>query len=123
MNTLSIRVRYRPIRIGFCVQKGNMDELRSALQLTHAFWGDRFNPVIPVGTSEEDRRLAKSLVEMFQVGALYPLSAAESLQALAKEFPYHLARLPARAFHGWNERRNSRLPPDSQDIRGAYQRQ
>ena len=47
-----------------------MDELRSALQLTHAFWGGRFNPVIPVGTSEEDRRLAKSLVAMFQVDAL-----------------------------------------------------
>ena len=127
MNTLSIRVRYRPLRIGFCVQKGNMDEPRRALQLTHAFWGDRFNPVIPVGTSEEDRRLAKSLVEMFQVDALYPLSAAESLQTFAKESPYHLPRVPARAFHGWNERQNSRIPrhspPDSQDIRGAYQRQ
>jgi hypothetical protein len=88
MNTLSIRVRYRPIRIGFCVQKGNIDELRRALQLTHAFWGGRFNPVIPVGTSEEDRRLAKSLVEVFQVDVLYPLSAAESLQAFAKEFPH-----------------------------------
>src|SRR5712692_6883299 len=88
MNTLSIRVRYRPIRLGFCVQKGNMDELRRALQLSHAFWGGRFNPVIPVGASEEDRRLAKSLVEAFQVDALYPSSAAEPLETFVKEFPY-----------------------------------
>jgi hypothetical protein len=84
MNTLSIRVRYRPIRLGFCVQKGNMDELRRALQLSHAFWGGRFNPVIPVGASEEDRCLAKSLVEVFQVDALYPLSTAEPLKAFVQ---------------------------------------
>jgi hypothetical protein len=44
--------------------------------------------VIPVGALEEDRRLAKSLVGVFQVDALYPLSAAEPLQAFAREFPY-----------------------------------
>src|SRR5437667_7328076 len=88
MTTLSIRVRYRPIRLGFCVQKGNMDELRRAMQLTHAFWGGRFNPVIPVGTSEEDGRLARSLVDVFHVDALYPLSTAASLQSFVKEFPY-----------------------------------
>jgi tetratricopeptide (TPR) repeat protein len=86
LNTLSVRVRYRPIRLGFCVQKGELDELRRALQLTHAFWGGRFNPVIQVGTSEADRRLAKSLVEVFQVDALYPSSTAEPLKAFVKEF-------------------------------------
>ena len=44
-------------------------------------------------------------------GCIVSLSAAESLQTLAKEFPYHLARIPARAFHGWNERQNSRFTP------------
>src|SRR6266852_1757114 len=88
MSTLSIRVRYRPIRLGFCVQKGNIDELRRAFRLTHAFWGGRFNPVIPVGSSEEDRRLTRALVAAFHVDALYPLSTAESLQAFVKEFPY-----------------------------------
>jgi hypothetical protein len=88
MNTLSIRVRYRPIRLGFCVQKGNTDELRRALQLTHAFWGGRFNPVIPVGPSEEDRRLARSLIDAFHVDALHAVGTAEPLQAFVKEYPY-----------------------------------
>ena len=97
-------MRYRPIRLGFCVQKGNMDELRRALHLTHAFWGGRFNPVIPVGTSEEDRRLAMSLVDAFHVDALYPLSNGRAPSNVCKGISIsHLARVRARPFHGRNE--------------------
>jgi hypothetical protein len=88
MSTLSIRIRYRPIRMGFCVQKGNMDDLRRALHLTHTFWGGRFNPIIPVGNTAEEAELARSLIDVFHVDALYPVANVPSIDAFIKSFPY-----------------------------------
>ena len=88
MNTLSLRVRYRPIRLGFCVERGNKDDLRKALQLAHTLWGGRFNPVIPVGTTTQDGELTTSLVDAFRVDALYPVRDAAILAAFVGSFPY-----------------------------------
>ena len=61
MSTLSLRVKYRPIRIGWCLEGGNWDQLRRALRLTHSFAGGRFNPLIPVDSPE----LAENLLDRF----------------------------------------------------------
>ena len=39
MGPINLQVRYRPIRIGWCVREGDFEELRKALRLTHTFWG------------------------------------------------------------------------------------
>ena len=88
MSTLSINVRYRPIRLGFCVQKGNLSELERALRLTHTLWGGRFNPLIPVGLTREENELPKALVEAFNVDALYPLSAAAAIENFIAGYPH-----------------------------------
>jgi ribosomal protein S27E len=88
MNTLSLRVRYRPVRLGFCVEKGNHEDLRQALRLTHTFWGGRFNPIIPVEKTDQSYLLAKSLVEVFQVDALYAVRETELVKDLIGKFPH-----------------------------------
>ncbi len=70
MNTLSVNVKYRPIRIGWCIKENNFDDYKKALRLTHTIWGGRFNPLIPVDNLD----LAKNLVELFKVDVLFPLS-------------------------------------------------
>ena len=74
MATLGLTLGYRPVRIGWCIRDGNVDDFRNALQLTHALWGGRFNPVIPVG-----RPFDKMLVRAFAVDVLIPASDVPEL--------------------------------------------
>jgi hypothetical protein len=69
MSAQTVRLRFRPLRFGWCVRQGNLEEVRRVLQITHTLWGGRYNPIIPVGCS-----LDAQLVDLYQVDALYPAS-------------------------------------------------
>ncbi|MCK4826278.1 hypothetical protein KA005_61620 [bacterium] len=84
MDTLNIRVSYRPIRIGWCIKTDNKVDLRKALRLTHTLWGGRYNPLIPI----DDPALAKKLVDLFRVDALFPISDDQKVKDFIKEYPY-----------------------------------
>jgi hypothetical protein len=77
MNTLSIRLRYRPLRLGWCVLKGDMEAFRRAARLSFTMWGGRYNRIIPV----DDLDLAGALVKLFRVDALVPLSEGATVDA------------------------------------------
>jgi hypothetical protein len=83
---IHLRVRYRPIRIGWCIQAGDIEEYRRALRLTHTLWGGRFNPLIPVG----DPDLARLLIKAFRVDCLYFISKSTEGSALDTEFAHLL---------------------------------
>jgi hypothetical protein len=80
MTNLSLSIRYRPVRIGWCVRSGNWDDLRHALRLTHIFWGGKFNPVIPVGDPS-----AMQLVRQFRVDTLFPVNASQEATEFTKQ--------------------------------------
>jgi hypothetical protein len=80
MTNLSLTVRYRPARIGWCVRDGNWEDLRSALRLTQIFWGGAFNPVIPVGAS------ANQLIKKFRVDVLFPVNKSPGAVAFAGSY-------------------------------------
>ena len=84
MSTLSLRVKYRPIRIGWCLRRGNWDQFRSALRLTHSFAGGRFNPLIPVDAPD----LAEDLLDRFRVDVLFPLEETEEIAGFIKSHDY-----------------------------------
>ena len=84
MSTLSLRVKYRPMRIGWCLENGSWDQLRRALQLTHSFAGGRFNPLIPVGSPN----LAEDLLDRFHVDVLFPLEENDEITAFVKAHDY-----------------------------------
>lgn len=61
-----IRVRYRPIRIGFCVRRGNWDDFDLALRCSYCLWGGRSNPIIII----DDFENAKQAISTFRVDCL-----------------------------------------------------
>src|ERR1019366_7356079 len=81
MATLGVSIGYRPVRIGWCIRDGNLDDFRQVLRLTHTLWGGRFNPVIPVGSSFD-----KALVRSFAVDVLIPAAQAPELLQFIKIF-------------------------------------
>jgi hypothetical protein len=60
--------------------------LDSALRLTHAFAGGRFNPIIPVNNAE----LAEDLVDQFRVDVLFPVADSEGITSFVKSHDYLL---------------------------------
>lgn len=84
MNTLSVTVRFRPIRIGWCVCAGDFAAMRKAMKLSFTMWGGCYNPIIPV----DDFATASSLVRLFRVDVLWPVSDDETVKEFIKQFPY-----------------------------------
>ncbi|MBI4208348.1 MAG: hypothetical protein HY538_01400 [Deltaproteobacteria bacterium] len=90
-NTLSIRIKYRPIKIGWCVHEGNFQGLDEAMRLSHTLWGGRHNPIIPIN----DPNYARKLINTFRVDALYPVSSDPEMEKFIGQFPH----LPWPLFH------------------------
>jgi hypothetical protein len=94
LGSVSLRVRYRPVRIGWCVEDGDLEGFEKAVRLTHVFWGGRFNPVIPCG----NRELARALVAAFNVDLLHDASGSAAVGKIIDEFPYLRMPLPRKLF-------------------------
>jgi hypothetical protein len=84
MGPIHMQVRYRPIRIGWCVKNNDLEEIRKALRFTHTFWGGRFNPIIPL----DDPALARLLIRTFRVDCLYCISESAECSAIKNEFKH-----------------------------------
>ena len=86
MATDSVRIRYRPLRLGWCVRDGNWDDLRSALRCAHAFWGGASGPVLTIGAGENDQ--AARLVRLYEMDAFFPVGDDPQLKAFVDRFPH-----------------------------------
>lgn len=75
-----MRVRYRPLRVGWCIAPGDREALRTAFRLTHTLWGGRYNPVIVADDVVAATRLART----FSVDFLHGLSDDSSVTALVE---------------------------------------
>jgi hypothetical protein len=80
MSTLVYKTRWRPLRVGWCVQKGDVDSLVKAFRVTHCLWGGRFNPIIVV----DDEATARHRIDLFRVDVLWPVGQDEKSTAFAK---------------------------------------
>ena len=77
MATTSFSIRYRPVRIGFLVEDGRIDDLVMAAGLNTLLWGGIYNPVIPI--SCERLEFAEQLLDLFSVDVLYTVSENEAV--------------------------------------------
>jgi hypothetical protein len=91
MGPVSLRVSYRPLRVGWCIEADDLDHFAKAVALSHVFWGGRFNPIIPCS----NRQLAEALIRAFNTDALYNVSGTPAVDNFIKEFPY----IPWPDFH------------------------
>lgn len=84
MNTVSINLRYRPLRFGWCVKKGDFAALRHAAKLSFTMWGGCFNPIIPI----DDPSMGDALIRLFRVDALAPTSDHEDVRTFIKKYKH-----------------------------------
>lgn len=85
-STLNIRIKYRPIKIGWCVHWGNFQELDEAIRLSHTLWGGRHNPIIPIDA--DDPNYARKLINTFRLDALYPVKHDPETEKFIGQFPH-----------------------------------
>lgn len=71
MSSLTLRVNNRPLRIGFLVRDGNLQDIEYSAQINTALWGGIYNPIIPVGDNLD---FSESLVSLFRCDLLFPTS-------------------------------------------------
>lgn len=83
MNSANLRIRYRPVRLGWCVRDQNLEDLRRAIRLSHILRGGIFNPIIPIGRSE-----ASGMIRQYRVDALMSVSDDEDSKTFAKSFDF-----------------------------------
>ena len=84
MDSVNVNVQYRPIRIGWCIRKNNLEDYKKALQLSHTLWGGRYNPIIPV----DDIVLAGQLINVFKVDLLFPIANVKCILDFIEKFPH-----------------------------------
>jgi len=72
MSTTSLSIKYRPIKIGFLVREGNIEDLVKASGINTLLWGGVYNPIIPVSTTTKD--FSKQLLSLFSVDVLFAVS-------------------------------------------------
>jgi len=85
MAVCSLLIRYRPLRVGFLVQEGNIQQLLEAASLCTVIWGGVYNPIIPV---KKDCDLTDRLIRLFRVDVLYPMTDSESLMRVFKKYSW-----------------------------------
>ena len=54
MATTSLSVKYRPIKIGFLVRDGSIDDLVKAAGINTLLWGGIHNPIIPISATNKE---------------------------------------------------------------------
>jgi hypothetical protein len=81
---LNLRISYRPVRVGWCVRMGDLEDVHRVLRWTHTLWGGRYNPIIPVHATVDGAQL----VRRFRVDALFPAANDQALIGFAESFPH-----------------------------------
>lgn len=87
MSFASASIRYRPLRIGFLVREGSIEDLVKAAGINSVLWGGIFNPLIPIRT-EGDNSFAEQLVEFFSVDILCGLNSASEISDFRGKYPF-----------------------------------
>ncbi len=82
MESLSVQMSFRPVRVGWCVRAGNLEDLEQAFRLSSCLWGGTANPIITTTTAAE----AEGLIRLFQLDALFPAVDDRSLGEFVERF-------------------------------------
>jgi hypothetical protein len=84
MNPPRIWLDYRPVRIGWVVEAGNVGHLTTAANCSTCLWGGRFNPIIPF----QDHDLADNLIRSFRVDVLVAVERSDAAKAFIDAYPH-----------------------------------
>jgi hypothetical protein len=79
MGSTSIRVSYRPLRIGFLVPEGAVELAAEAARINSLLWGGMNNPIVPVGNDPDQ---VKAFISAFTVDTIFSLDDSIDLDRL-----------------------------------------
>src|SRR6267142_3180906 len=85
MATLQLKVRYRPLKIGFLVPLGDVAGLVTAARINTLLWGGIRNPILPIGG---DERFTEQLLKLFNVDVLFPVTQNTDITAFTNKYPF-----------------------------------
>lgn len=85
MATTNLSIRYRPVRIGFLVRDGSLEDIIAAAGINTLLCGGVFNPIIPISGTN---RLADYLIKLFNVDVLYEVNQSEYIRSFQEKYPY-----------------------------------
>jgi hypothetical protein len=86
MASTSISIKYRPVRIGFLVRDGSIEDLVKAAGLNTLLWSGVYNPIIPVKAGDDS--FPEQLIKLFSVDVLYPVFKSDEINTLMKKHPF-----------------------------------
>lgn len=121
MSTSNLSVKYRPVRIGFLVREGNLDDLIKVAGINTLLWGGVYNPVIPV--SATNKEFASQLLSLFSVDVLFAVAHSKEIDELTNANPFlkdpsHYAE--KIFFQDWHTKKNVLGYLDSLNIVDLY---
>ncbi len=85
MSTLDVRITYRPVRVGFVVREGQMEDLVSAARLAALVWGGIRNPIIPIGLNAS---FPDQLIKLFQIDVLHGIGSSSEIKTFIDRHQY-----------------------------------
>lgn len=83
MATTTLSVRYRPVRIGFLVEDGNINDLIEVAGINTLLWGGIYNPIIPLYKNIEHTEL---LIKSFNIDVLFPIKEFADYKSFFKNY-------------------------------------
>jgi len=85
MSTINLSVKYRPVKIGFLVEYGDIDALVRTAGINNLLWGGIYNTIIPVS---KDTTFAEKLIKLFSVDVLCPICHTDAIDNLIKKYKF-----------------------------------
>lgn len=86
MAITTLSLKYRPIKIGFLVRNGNIEDLVKAAGINTLLWGGIYNPIIPV--SETNQSLVNQLLNLFSVDVLFAVAHTKEIDEIIQNNPF-----------------------------------
>lgn len=121
MTTSTISVKYRPIKIAFLVQEGNINDLVKVAGINTLLWGGIYNPIIPV--SDKNRDFINKLLELFNIDVFYKVSDTDSIKNIVDDNPFlkDPSHIGENIFYeDWHSKKNVLAYLDSKNIIDLY---
>ena len=121
MPTVNLTTRHRPVRIGFLVRPGEMEDVRRAAQLCCLLWGGMGNPIIPVAAETDE--LADRLVQDFQVDVLMAVTKTDAIEKfMARHRWLESPRMMGRGLltEDWRTKKNDLVYLDVMNVINRY---
>jgi hypothetical protein len=104
MTVFNCSLRYRPVRIGWCIRLNDWSAYRETLDRNFILAGGLFNPIILI----DDEIYARALVKAFRVDLLLSVTEDNKIQAFIDKFPHLTPPHLSRAF--WDTFQGGQVP-------------